>query len=260
MRISLEKLPFSDWKYGRTAALLRDLPYFPFTFRNASCSIRGRATLSCTRENYPRQRSSPRKIGPWHFETGKLGRMCGGKGRGKEKRKREEKIKRNFRGAERGHWHFVTGQVEQPGWITGVTSPACTRSQTRRQERRKGRQRCQQAEKEAGGGGGGGRGRGRRGSQRSVQGGDHGGRSPTYGSQWHLEARTLFFSFLPFLACPQPLSLPLTSVPFCSSHVQAQPLSPRREWTRADLETESRGLRVQDRRSSRGLLVVLIRG
>lgn len=228
-------------------------PIFPLPF--ASCSIRGRATLSCTRENYPRQRSSPRKIGPWHFETGKLGRMCGGKGRGKEKRKREEKIKRNFRGAERGHWHFVTGQVEQPGWITGVTSPACTRSQTRRQERRKGRQRCQQAEKEAGGGGGGGRGRGRRGSQRSVQGGDHGGRSPTYGSQWHLEARTLFFSFLPFLACPQPLSLPLTSVPFCSSHVQAQPLSPRREWTRADLETESRGLRVQDRRSSRGLLV-----
>ena len=33
MRISLEKLPFSDWKHGRTAALLRDLPYFPFTFR-----------------------------------------------------------------------------------------------------------------------------------------------------------------------------------------------------------------------------------
>lgn len=35
----------------------------------------------------------------------------------KEKEKRGERgeIKRNFRGAERGHWHFVTGQVEQPG-------------------------------------------------------------------------------------------------------------------------------------------------
>lgn len=28
---------------------------------------------------------------------------------------KKEKKKRNFRGAERGHWHFVTGQVEQPG-------------------------------------------------------------------------------------------------------------------------------------------------
>lgn len=40
MRISLEKLPFSDWKHGRTAALLRDLPYFPFTFRVLSVEER----------------------------------------------------------------------------------------------------------------------------------------------------------------------------------------------------------------------------
>lgn len=91
----------------------------------------------------------------FHSRTILLGEKFEQTGTDAWQRKRRKKrgggggIKRNFRGAERGHWHFVTGQVEQPGWITGVTSPACTRSQTRRQERRrKGRQRCQQAEKE----------------------------------------------------------------------------------------------------------------
>lgn len=32
-----------------------------------------------------------------------------------QKGKKKEEKKGNFRGAERGHWHFVTGQVEQPG-------------------------------------------------------------------------------------------------------------------------------------------------
>lgn len=253
MRISLEKLPFSDWKHGRTAALLRDLPYFPFTFRVVFYPWKSDSILH-SRKLPPSKILSP-KNWTMAFRNGET--RTDVRRQRKRKRKKEKRGKNKEELSRSGawalafrHWPGWTTRLNNRRYVTGVY--AFTDEEAGKEEREAtvptGRER-------GGGRGGGGRGRGRRGSQRSVQGGDHGGRSPTYGSQWHLEARTLFFSFLPFLACPQPLSLPLTSVPFCSSHVQAQPLSPRREWTRADLETESRGLRVQDRRSSRGLLL-----
>lgn len=128
-------------------------------------------------------------------------RKEGGEGGNKEELSRSGAWALAFR-----HWPGWTTRLNNRRYVTGVY--AFTDEEAGKEEEREatvptGRERGGE------GGGGGGRGRGRRGSQRSVQGGDHGGRSPTYGSQWHLEARTLFFSFLPFLACPQPLSLHL---------------------------------------------------
>jgi len=94
----------------------------------------------------------------------------------------------NFRREpDRGHWHFVTGQ---PGWITGVTSSRYAFADS--QEERGARVPTGSSDGV------------RRWQGTSVERrGDYGGRSPTYGSQWHLVMRTLFFSLLPPLFAPR---------------------------------------------------------
>jgi len=84
----------------------------------------------------------------------------------------------SFAEPDRGHWHFVTGQ---PGWITSVTSSQYAFADS--QEERGARVPT-----------GSSNGVRRRQGTNVERRGDYGGRSPTYGSQWHLRDEDALFS------------------------------------------------------------------